>query len=160
MPMAELRSEMEKMKFENVKTLLNSGNVIFDGNPDQEVNREDKIATHLEEVFGFPIPVLIRKEDEIVDLIDSDPFSDIEVTEDIRLYVTFLKEKPENEVTLPWISEDKSYRIIDIRDRAFCSVLDLSVTGRPKLNSLESLFGKNNTRRNWNTVNRIAKKLN
>lgn len=159
-PMVDLRNEMGKMGFKNVTTLLNSGNIIFDGTSTQGAKLEEEIATHLEKFFGFRIPVLIRKDEEIIELINANPFGDIEVTQDIRLYITFLKEIPENKLTLPWISEDRSYRIIDIRDRAICSVLDLSATKTPKgMDTLEQLFGKNITTRNWNTLDRIANKL-
>ena len=159
-PMAELRKEMDKMGFENVSTLLNSGNIIFNGDSDQGSKLEEKVADHLEDVFGFPIPVLIRKAERIKELIENDPFENTEVTKDIRLYITFLKQKPENSITLPWISEDESYRIIDIQDRAVCSVLDLSISRTTDaMNSLGKFFGDGITTRNWNTLNRIAKKL-
>lgn len=159
-PMADLRREMKDLEFKNVKTVLNSGNMIFDGDSDQEAVLEEKIATHLQQVFGFGIPVLVQPAEEILALINADPFDDVELTEDIRLYTTFLKEVPEDKLTLPWISEDESFRIIDIREKIICSVLDLSATKTPKgMNSLEQLFGKNITTRNWNTANRIADKL-
>ncbi len=153
-PMAELRREMDKMGFKNVFTLLNSGNIIFDGDSDQESKLEERIAAHLEKVFGFPIPVLIRKAERIKELIENDPFENIKVTKDIRLYITFLKEKPEKTITPPWISEDESYRIIDIQDRAVSSVLDLSVSKTTDaMNSLGKYFGDSITTRNWNTLN-------
>lgn len=159
-PMAELRKEMAELGFKNVETLLNSGNVIFDGPSNKTVDLDTEIANHLEDIFGFPIPVLIRKAERIKELIENDPFENIEVTKDIRLYITFLKEKPEKTIAPPWISEDESYRIIDIQDRAVSSVLDLSVSKTTDaMNSLGKFFGDSITTRNWNTLNRIAKKL-
>lgn len=161
MPMADLRKEMKKLGFENVQTLLNTGNIIFDGTSGREDKLEEDIADHLEKVFGFPVPVLIRRAEEILKLIHANPFEDVEVTEDIRLYIAFLKVSPEDPLKLPWISEDESFRIIDIRDRAVCSVLDLSVTKTPKgMEALGKLFEGTITTRNWNTLNRIADKLN
>lgn len=159
-PMADLRAEMEKLGFENVVTLLNSGNVIGELLPAAEDELEERIASRLEEVFGFSIPVLVRKGAEVLQLIDSDPFKSIEVTKDTRLYVTFLKETPEAQISVPWVSEDKSYQIIDVRGRTVCSVLDVSVTKTPKgMDALEKLYGKNVTTRNWNTMVKIAEKL-
>jgi len=37
-PMADLRKELEKLGFENVMTLLNSGNIIFEVISDYEEN--------------------------------------------------------------------------------------------------------------------------
>lgn len=159
-PMADLRSEMKALGFKNVQTLLNSGNVIFDASAMPETDLEKKIAEHLETIFAFSIPVLIRKKEKILGLTDVAPFENIDVAEDIRLYISFLKNEPESSVNLPWVSEDASFRIIDLRDKTVCSMLDLSATNTPKgMEALERLFGKDITTRNWNTVNRIAKKL-
>lgn len=160
-PMAELRKEMTKLGFENVNTLLNSGNVIFDASLGQDEEFEEVIANHLEKIFGFPIPVLIRKSEVIIALIKNNPFKQIEVTKDTRLYISFLKEKPEINLIFPWTSNDGSYQILEIRGRTICSVLDLAVTQTPKgMDALELLFGKNITTRNWNTINRIADNFN
>ncbi|MEL7835128.1 DUF1697 domain-containing protein [Fodinibius sp. Rm-B-1B1-1] len=159
-PMADLRKEMKALGYTNVQTLLNSGNIIFDGDRDEEEKIGRKIGRHLENVFGFSIPVLVRTKETFSALYNADPFEDVEVTDDIRLYVSFLKEVPQNQLNLPWISEDESFQIIAIRDKEVCSVLDLSVAKTPKgMDALEQLFGKEITTRNWNTVDRIAKKL-
>ena len=160
-PMAELKKEMTKMEFEHVETLLNSGNVIFDATPAQETELENTIAINLEKAFNFPIPVLVRDAAVMRDLIQNNPFAQIEVTKDLRLYVSFLKEKPVSNITLPWATSDGSFRILEARDNTICSVLDLAVTQSPKgMDALEQLFGKNMTTRNWNTISRIAAKLN
>lgn len=158
-PMAELRKTMEQLGFTKVITLLNSGNVIFDASG-EEAALEEQLAARLEKEFGFPIPVLLRTDNEILQLHNSRPFEKIEVTPDTRLYVSFLKQTPERQVSLPWTSEDGSYRIISIEGRAICSVLDVSVTNTPKgMDAVEQLFGKTITTRNWNTIERIAGKM-
>jgi uncharacterized protein (DUF1697 family) len=159
-PMAVLRTEMERMGFKKIITILNSGNIIFTGTPKEESRLENDIALHLEKAFGFTIPVLVRNVAEISALTATNPFENIEITRDIRLYVSFLKEVPENKLTLPWDSDDKSFRIVDIRGKEVCSVLDVSVTKTPKgMEMLEQIFGGDITTRNWNTLNRIAGKL-
>lgn len=159
-PMAALRTAMEQMGFKKIITLLNSGNVIFTGTPKNESRLEEEIALHLEKVFGFSIPVRVRNAGEILALTTANPFENIEVTRDIRLYISFLKEIPEKKLTLPWVSEDNSFRIVDIRGKEVCSVLDVSVTKTPRgMEMLEQFFGGDITTRNWNTLNRIAGKL-
>ncbi|MEM6841093.1 MAG: DUF1697 domain-containing protein [Bacteroidota bacterium] len=159
-PMADLRKRIETLGFTQVTTILNSGNVIFSAPEGEKVTLEAAIAKDLERFFGFPVPVLVRRAEVISHLLEADPFQNIEVTKDIRLYVSFLKEEPFTPITLPWSTEDSSYRILEVKDRAVCSVLDLSVTQTPKgMEALEQLFGKNITTRNWNTLVRITKKL-
>ena len=159
LPMSELKKELVDLGFENVITLLNSGNVIFEAVKMEETDLEKKIADRLENTFGFPVPVLVRKGEEILQLFSADPFSDIAVTNDIRLYVSFLKQHPQ-EIKLPWVSEDESFKIIQVENRTIFSVLDLMGMGTTKgMESLEKIFGKNLTTRNWNTIERIVEKL-
>ena len=159
-PMADLREELGKLKFENVITILNTGNIIFDAKAGDITKLEKKMSDHLEKAFGFPIPTILRTADGILELLKSDPFKGIEVTKDIRLYVSFLATEPEVELSLPWANENKSYQILDIKDKAIVSVLDLSGTKTVKgMASLEKMFGKNITTRNWNTIKRVEKKL-
>lgn len=159
-PMVELRKALEKLRFKNVITLLNSGNIIFEGADADVAGLEEKIGKHLEKVFGFPIPTLLRKAETIEDLLANDPFVGIEVTKAIRLYVSFLREETEGGLTIPWESEDGSYRILEKRGRTIISVLDISIGKTTKaMEILERSFGKGITTRNWNTLKRIEKKL-
>lgn len=159
-PMAELRKEMENAGFQNIQTLLNSGNVIFESSTSSIQDLEKVISDHLEQVFGFAIPVLVRRATDIIKLIEHDPFQAITLTKDLRFYISFLKENPESEISLPWSAEDGSFKILEIRDKAICSVLDLSVTKTTKgMDLLEQMFGKNLTTRNWNTINKIGQKV-
>ena len=159
-PMAELRKEMKKLNFENVVTLLNSGNIVFDAVDDDLESLEKAISEHLERTFGFPVPTIIRKSKTIYGLLDNNPFKDQILTKDMRLYVTFLRKETETELKLPWTSDDNSFKIIDINNKTILSVLDLSVSKTPKaMLALARSFGKDITTRNWNTIQRIEKQL-
>lgn len=155
-PMAELRSEFEKMNFKDVATILNSGNILFEAS---ENNLEAKISERLERVFGFPVPTLVRDFEMIVDVSNDSPFEHIEVTKDIRLYVSFLKNDTGTKLSLPWKSEDSPYEIIEKRNTMIFSVLNLSLSKTPHaMEALEKQYGKEITTRNWNTIEKILKK--
>ncbi len=159
-PMAELRKEMEGLSFKKVMTILNSGNIIFDSTSEDLEHLEKKIAAHLEKTFGFPIPTILRRSSTIIDLTVSDPFKDEEHTKDTRLYVPLLQKEAKMSLPLPWISDDNSFKIIDLKDKTIVSILDLSIAKTPKaMGALERSFGKEITTRNWNTIKRIEKKL-
>jgi len=159
-PMVVLRQEMEKMGFAGAETLLNSGNVIFKGDDRKESELEDQISMHLGKVFGFPIPVHLRTAGEIAQLIAAKPFRDVRVTGKTRLYVTFLKQEPGDRIPLPWISDDGSFRIIDISNRAVSGVLDLSISPSTRaMETLERIYGRDITTRNWNTLIKIVQSL-
>lgn len=159
-PMADLRKVFEDMGFKNNITLLNSGNVIFDTISQSCEQLEELISSNLEKIFGFPIPTIIRKSQTIYQLFDDAPFKDVEITKDIRLYISFLKKNNQSDIELPWISSDKSYKIIENRNKIILSILDVSISKTPKaMIALEKSFGKDITTRNWKTIDRIVKKL-
>jgi len=63
-------------------------------------------------------------------------------------------------IEFPWTSEDQSYKIIYKHHTIIASVLDISQSKTPKAMAiLEQHFGKGATTRNWNTIQRIVKKL-
>ncbi len=124
------------------------------------MNLEKMISEHLEKSFGFPIPTVIRESEVICELLSNNPFKDVKLTKDIRLYVSFLRKVDTTKLKLPWKSSDNSYEIIGKRDKTILSVLDLSVSKTPKaMEALEKYFGKDITTRNWNTIERIGKNL-
>jgi uncharacterized protein (DUF1697 family) len=156
-PMKDLQHAFQSLGFSGIKTLLNSGNVVFEGSPFNGEEMENKIESHLSTVFGFPIPVVVRKVDDIGKLIKAAPFKDIELHQDIRLYVTFLKKTPEKTMAIPWVSDDGSFQIRDITENMICSVLDVSQTkSTDAMKVLEKNFGKQITTRNWNTLVKIV----
>lgn len=152
-PMVDLKAAMEKWGFTNVKTLLASGNVVFQGSQSDTKN----IAPNLEKHFGFEISTIILPFEAIQKIVDSDPFKGIEVTKNIRLYVTFLKEKPTSKLPIPYTSDDQSFTILKKTDEALFSVLDVDKKGTvDAMKILEQEFGKNITTRNYNTIVKIA----
>ena len=157
-PMACLRVVLTELNCKNVKTLLNSGNIVFDTGEKNIQSFEIKIENLLTKTFGFPIPVILKKKTEILGLVDQDPFKRVSVNKDTRLYVSFLKHSPETKLTLPYTSKDNAYKILSIENNTILSVLDLSTSRTTKaMDDLEKNFGKEITTRNWNTIEKIAK---
>jgi uncharacterized protein (DUF1697 family) len=159
-PMADLKKSFESLGFTNVRTLLNSGNVIFETGKSGSDSLTELLETHLKKKFNFEIPILIRTIADLQHLIDRDPFRGIEVTPQTRLYVSFLSEKPQSKLKLPYRSPEKTYKILSASPSEVCSVLTLSPNTQSTdlMSILEKEFGKKITTRNWNTIVKIAGK--
>src|SRR5690606_20051320 len=108
-----------------------------------------------------PVPVVVRSGEAVSKMVESDPFKQVDVHKDIRLYVTYLKEPLKtNPLQLPWTSEDGAFRILDFTGSDVISYLDVSQTRTTDaMNILEKTFGKEITTRNWNTVLKMANLL-
>lgn len=155
-PMTDLKKILEKLGFKNVRTLLASGNVVFEV-PGKTSVSSSGLETAIEKKFGFPVPVILIPFSQIEEIIKLDPFRKTKLTPETRLYVTFLSKKPESKLTIPYHSPDRSFEIISIAGNIIFSVLDLTKAQTPDaMNILEKEFGKNITTRNWNTVVKIA----
>lgn len=156
-PMAELKAALAGMGLADIKTLLNSGNVVFTTAATEIAALEEDMAEALEKKFGFPIPVLIRKMEDIQQLVADNPFKEVEVHKDIRLYVTFLRDDAKNNLNLPWTSADGSFQILSSDNKMLVSVVDISKTKTTDAMSvLDKNFTKDITTRNWNTLVKIA----
>lgn len=154
--MAELEKTLENLGLKNVRTLLASGNVIFEAKLEKTAEFLKNLSTALEKKFKFSIPLILIPFSEIENIIKLEPFRKIKLTPDTRLYVTFLTEKSKSKLPLPHYSPDNSFQILSSNSIAIFSVLDLSKTKTPDvMNILEKEFGKNITTRNWNTVMKI-----
>jgi uncharacterized protein (DUF1697 family) len=158
--MADLTKVLSKLGFENIITILNSGNVIYNAKENDLKHLEAIISENLERTFGFLVPVIIKEAGSIQKLIENNPFKDIEITKDIRLYVSFLKEPSQVELEIPWANADNSYKILEKRNNTIFSVLDLEVSKTPEaMGILEKFYGSDMTTRNWKTIERIVKKM-
>jgi len=155
-PMTELKNIMEKIGFSNVRTILATGNVIFDSPKKNTIAIKEIIEKKLHEIFGFEIKTLVYSMLDIIKLFATDPFKGIQVTKETRLYVTFLSHKPKSIFKTSHLSPDKLFGILKVTDIAIFSVL-LTKDARSvdTMNFIDKEFGKDVTTRNWNTITKI-----
>ncbi len=162
MSMAGLRAALAADGFQHVRTLLASGNVLFDAeaaSASEAAKLAQRIERQIEKAFAMEVAVVLRSRRELQRLLEADPFKDIRVTPRTRLFVTFLAEKPKTALKIPYVSPDKSYRILSIADRAVCSVLTLGPQWGKNLRQMDILekeFGKRITTRSWSTVRKCC----
>lgn len=156
--MGDLRQAFGSWGLQNAKTILNSGNVVFESPVADPAGLTRTIEDKIKSDFGLDVSVLLRSSREIQDLVDAAPFNGVEVTPQTRLYVTFLAEGPNSQLEVPYESPEKDFRILQVSGREVCSVLIVTPNrGTTKaMEILEKEFGKNVTTRNWNTVMKIA----
>lgn len=156
--MADLREMLTNIGFANVKTALASGNVAFDSDETDTAKMRENIMQTIESTFGFEVPTQVFPRQQVENLVTADPFVDVEVTDNTRLYVTFLPEPPQAALELPYHTPDLHYTILRVTETDVCSVLTLSNKGKTPefMKILEQHFGKTITTRTWKTTLKIA----
>lgn len=157
----KLRGVFENLGFQNVQTVISSGNVLFETKSRNVKELEAIIEKALPEQLGFTSTAIIRSKEELQLLVDKKPFKGMEDSSKSKLNMTFLKNKPNTEVEFHYPVENRGYIILGIYGCAIFSVVDLTRAKTPDLMRwLEKEFGKEITTRTWKTVNRILKRLN
>jgi uncharacterized protein (DUF1697 family) len=71
--MAQLREVFAELGFDDIKTYVNSGNVVFSGRKASVKKVEAAIAAQ----FGFDVPVVIRTRDELAQVVEANPLGDV-----------------------------------------------------------------------------------
>src|SRR4051812_29975210 len=84
--MADLRELMAELGYEDVRTVLQSGNVVFTG---PKAKARETLEAALEQRFGFTVDVVLRTMPELHTVVDDDPFRE-EATDPTRHFVVFL----------------------------------------------------------------------
>lgn len=152
--MADLRAAFASWGYRGVKSVLASGNVVFEAESTDLYAITAAIAAGIKETFDYDVHVLLRPAQAILDLVGEQPFKDVQVTKETRLYVTFLSEQPNHALKLPYTSPEGNYKILEVTPRHVLSVLTLQPGSgtTAAMEVLEEHFGAGITTRNWNTI--------
>jgi uncharacterized protein (DUF1697 family) len=149
-----LKGAFEELGYQNVKTVIASGNVIFDAEVAKEIELEKVLEETLPKLIGFESATIVFTLADLKRLAKLDAFKGIKVTLSTRLFVTFLKKPPKNS---PKIGGN-GFKVIRESGRALFTVLDLAGTTPDLMKILDKEFGKTNTTRSWKTIEKILQK--
>ncbi|MGZ4173994.1 MAG: DUF1697 domain-containing protein [Solirubrobacteraceae bacterium] len=91
--MAALRELLGGLRYEDVRTLLQSGNIVLgSGASAEQVAR--RLGKEISESVGFDVEVVVRSRDELAEVVARDPLG--EIAEDPKRYqVYFLSAEPD-----------------------------------------------------------------
>lgn len=155
--MADLKELYENLKFREVKTYIQSGNVVFKSDSKlSDIQLAKKIEKEISAKYNFEVPVIIRTKEELKNIIDQNPFikeKDIDLK---KLHITFLSESPVEEKVESIKSTDFLPDKFSIDGKEIYLHIPESY-GETKLSNkfFENKLKVSATTRNWNTVNKL-----
>ena len=152
----KLRAVFEKLGYQNVISVISSGNIIFETTHADAMSKlETTIETALQQELGIDIPTIVRSEQQLTRLASKKPFEEYAHGPTTYLVVTFLKTDLAANITSPGV-----YSIVGVYDNDICHSIDTTSTQRPDfIKWLEKNQGKEITTRTWKTVERIIHKM-
>jgi uncharacterized protein (DUF1697 family) len=94
--MPALREALTDAGFDDVRTYVQSGNVVLSSNasPDRVARKCERL---IQDRFGLDIGVVVRTRDELAEVVKRDPLAKV-ATNPRRYQVTFLAAEPDREV--------------------------------------------------------------
>ena len=93
--MDELKKVLGELNFTNVRTYIQSGNIIFEVEKTDQDYLEKQIGEQILNYFGFPVSIVIRSRPELEKIHNSNPFLEKRNEPVDKLYVTFFPEEPD-----------------------------------------------------------------
>jgi uncharacterized protein (DUF1697 family) len=155
--MAALRSIAEEAGFQSVKTLLQSGNLVFRAPETSPPELETTLERRLKAGLGLTTDIMVRSGPELHAIVAANPFPDAARDDPGHLVVNFLKQSPPEEAVQALREANKGPEIIHARGRELYIVYPEGI-GRSKLTGalMDSKLKTRGTGRNWNTVLKLA----
>lgn len=155
--MSELRALATALGMSNVRTLLQSGNLVFDSSRKTAQQLERLLEVEVAKRFGSTIGVFVRTADEWKTVVARNPFVAEAAADPGRLVVMFFKDP----CAVKQVSALEAAVVGPERIRAVGRHLYLVYPdgmGKSKLTNvvIEKTLGMRGTARNWNTVRKLS----
>lgn len=153
--MDRLRVLCDELGVKNVRTYVQSGNVVFEA-PGSSSHWHQALERKLDGESRLAVSVIVRTTAELARVISDNPFLKEKGIDTSKLHITFLQEAPAKS-SLAALSTLKAGP-----DRFFCTGKEVYLHcpdgyGRSNLNNnaFEKSLSLRATTRNWNTVNTL-----
>jgi Uncharacterized protein conserved in bacteria len=152
--MQDLRTMLEAIPgISNVKTYIQSGNVILDAKGTDTDKLAAKIEKHLAKALGHDMEAFIRTTEELQAIADNNPYP---AKENHTLYITFLRTTPDKALVKALIDKSTAVDQFAVSGREVYTFVDKTAPKSIFTNMmLEKHFKQQGTGRNLNTVHKM-----
>ena len=152
--MADLRAMVEGLGYREVRTLLNSGNVVFTGPDAAPAKAAARIEAALVEQLGISARVTVLTAAEVAAAVRQNPLGKI-ADDPSRLLVTVLNDPADRKRLQPLVRQDWAPEALALGTRvAYLWCADGILDSR-LWKAVERALGKGVTSRNWSTILKI-----
>ena len=154
--MDDLRVLCEGLKLRQVKTHIQSGNVIFRTAEPDLPTLADKIEAGIERKYGFRPQVLLRTIPEMRQIMARNPFAGRKGIEPGKLAVAFLRDEPTTAMRKALLEMDIVPEELHVVGRQLYIYFP-NGQARPKLSwsQVGKILKTPSSARNWNTVTKL-----
>ena len=156
--MSDLRDLLESLGFSDVKTLLNSGNVVFRSAARRADDLEKRLAAETKDRLGVESDFFLRTAEEWRAIIAANPFAEAAERDPAHLAVMCLSAAPEKADVEALRKAIVGREVVHVDGRtAYLIYPDGMGTSKLTITLIEKKLRARGTARNWNTVMKLAK---
>lgn len=151
--MNELVIQLASIKYINICSYIQSGNIIFENEEKQCKIFENEIHQLIIDKFGLKVPVLVKTAEELKHVFENNPFNNNNNLDITKMHVTFLNEIP---------LKDNIVRLLESKSEGDEFILTKDIVylycgngyGNTKLTNtfFEKKLNVSATTRNWKTI--------
>ncbi len=153
-PMADLRALLTEAGYEDVRTYVQSGNIVL-RSPAEPAAVERELQTLISERFGFDVPVVVRSRAQLAAVVKADLLGDM-ADDPKRYQVSFLDRKPSAEAIARLQERAVGDERVIARGREIYAWHPAGVARSKLWNALAGTgLGVTATARNWTTVTKL-----
>ena len=152
--MPELKRCFEQAGFTNVKTVLSSGNVVFDARATSEASLERKAERSMQDSLSRSFYTIVRAADSLRSLLETDPYAAFALPSGAKRVISFLREPNSAKLALP--IESDGAQILSVVGREVFTAYVPSEKGPVFMKLIEKTFGSNVTTRTLDTVRKCT----
>ncbi|HDR4424287.1 TPA: DUF1697 domain-containing protein [Bacillus cereus] len=153
--MADLKQMFESLELKQVKTYIQSGNIVFKSEENIKFLKE-RIQSEIKNVFSFDVPVMLRTNDEFINIIKGCPYNADSLVEGESIHVAFLanelSEKEKDQLLMQKNETEDCY----IDENVVYLFFKNSIRNSKLINQFQRLHIQA-TVRNWRTVSKLKK---
>jgi uncharacterized protein (DUF1697 family) len=153
-PMAELRDVLESLGCSEVRTLLNTGNAVFQSPGGSTRELAATVEQAIQHWFGFPVPTLVHTAREFNSIISDNPLPQA-VRDPSQFLVAFVVSKAQLAKARPLLKETWSPESFAIGDKAAYLWCASGIRETRLLQAFGKVTESSITTRNWATVLKI-----
>jgi uncharacterized protein (DUF1697 family) len=151
--MPALRAALEEAGYEDVATLVQSGNILLTSTK-QPKTLEREITALVKAEFGVDAATVVRTRDELAGVIERNPIPE-GVSQPKLLQVTFFSREPDADVVEKLVSQDYGDERVEVLGREAYAWHPNGIHKSKLARELGKGLRADGTARNWNTITKL-----
>lgn len=153
--MSELRKAMTSLGYSDVRTLLNSGNAVFDSKQGSAANHAAQIEEAIATQLGIEAKTVVLSAGDFAKVVQANPLLDV-ADNPSRFFVAFVQQRSKLSQLMPLAKSDWGGEALAVGSHAAYVWCPEGIIESKAMKALSRSLGDSVTTRNWATVGKIA----